>query len=330
MLTYIRTAQAAFLNVRLTLDFIDAARRSIDDDLISALLLAGVSIANIEATQQDIAELGHYPKLGDLPDDRRKPVSHLGIALSLGIPRETARRKLTSLVDRGVLTRMDDGIILSSEVVLSEPFIVAVASYLKATATFVSGLAALGACGLRDTDRMARPAWSIGGITTRLMTAHVLRGIDYATRQNPTASLPTQYIALALVYLTGASLRVQSDMSRTGGRLAKTQAVLAAVSVADVARYTRLPYETVRRQIFNLERMGVVIQRDGGKVIDLSDPARVNRWIDFQARTEARTRQVVWKLFKAGVIEHAPPLRAATLSVDTMTTEVTAPSSPYL
>lgn len=307
MLAGTRAAQVAWLNVRLTLEFIDASRRSIDGDLLSALLVAGVSIANIEATQLHPGDLDRYPTPSDLPDDQRRPVNAVSIALSLGIPRETARRKLADLVNRGVLTRKGDGIFLSSAVILSEPFMMAIASYLSATSRFVSGLSVLEACGVLGTDRMANPPWSIGGITTRLMTAHVLRGIESATDLNPSVSLSTQYIALALAHLTGAALRVQPGLPEGAGRLAYLAPTFKAVSVSRLSRFTRLPHETVRRQILKLEKMGAVTQRDGGKVIDLSDPARMIPWVDLQTQTDVSTRQTVWKLFRAGVIVHTPP-----------------------
>ena len=306
MLARIRAAQVTWLNVRLLLDFVDASRRWIDDDLISALLVAGVLSANVEASQQLPGDLSRFPKPGDLPDNHRRPVNPMSVALSLGIPRETARVKIAALIDRGILTKQDGGIVLSSSVVLSEPFMVAIASFLQATSEFISGLAAIEACGVLETDRMASPPWSIGGIATRLMTAHVLRGIDYATELNPSVSLTTQYIALALSHMTGAALRVLPGMPEDGGQLAHLQPTFGPVSVADISRFTRLPHETVRRQLLNLEQKGVVVQRDGCKLIDLDNVERVTRWLDFQARTKVSTRQIVWKLFKAGVIVHTP------------------------
>ena len=78
------------------------------------------------------------------------------------------------------------------------------------------------------------------------------------------------------------------------------------LNVTAPSRFTRLPHETVRQQVLNLEQKGVVAQRDGGKVIDLNDLDRVTRWLDFQARTKVSTRQIVWKLYRAGVIVHTP------------------------
>jgi hypothetical protein len=63
-----------------------------------------------------------------------------------------------------------------------------------------------------------------------------------------------------------------------------------------------LPDETVRRQVLRLESLGGVVRHRGGRDINLGCPERVGRWIDFENRTVVSTRQVVWKLFYAGVI----------------------------
>lgn len=306
MLTRVRTAKVTWLNVKLTLEFISAARAWIDDDLVSALLVAGVLIANAEGIDQDPNNLHRFLQPGSIPDEIRRPVNALSIALSLGIPRETARIKIATLVDRGLLVKLDKGVILSSDVLLSEPFMAAMALFLRAIADFVAGLSMIEACGVLEGDRMATPLWSIGGIATRLVTAHVLRGIDHIQEVNPHVSLTTRYTHLALAHLTGSALRILSTMPKGGGRLAGWEPNLGPVTIAQLSRFVRLDDETVRRQVHRLDRMGAVTRSPAGSDINLSDPVRVARWLDFQSRTKISTRQLVWKLYRAGVIVRDP------------------------
>jgi hypothetical protein len=49
----LQAAQVAWLNTKLTLDFIAASRTWIDEDLISALLTAGVVDANVRGADDE-------------------------------------------------------------------------------------------------------------------------------------------------------------------------------------------------------------------------------------------------------------------------------------
>ena len=302
MLARIRAAEIAWLNVRLSLEFIQATRTWIDDDLISALLVAGVLSANVEAAQQQPEELRRFLEPGGLPDEARRPVNAMSVALSLGIPRETARVKLANLLDKGLLEKRNGGVVLSNGVITSEPFLGAMRHFLTAISDFIEGLAELEACGVLVGDKMADPPWSIGGVATRLVTTHVLRGIDYARELNPALSLTTHYILLSLSHLTGAALRLSPDIPDAASRLLAVNAGHGPVSVAELSRFTRLPDETVRRQVLRLENMELAVRARGGRDINLGNPALISRWQDFQSRTTVSTRQVVWKLFYAGVI----------------------------
>jgi hypothetical protein len=51
-----------------------------------------------------------------LPDDMRTPVSRRAIAASLGIPRETVRRKVAELIAMGDLTERDGGVVATAPV----------------------------------------------------------------------------------------------------------------------------------------------------------------------------------------------------------------------
>lgn len=301
-----QAAQVAWLNTRLTLEFIASSRAWIDEDLISALLVAGVLSANASAADQGRGPSGTFAGPGVLSDTLRRPVNAMSVALSLGVPRESARSKLAALVEKGVLARTNDGFILSAEVVQTEPFRAAMAIFVRAVADFIVGLSALQACGVRTGDRMPSPAWSVAGVATRLVTTHVLRGIDHARSITPQTSLTTHYIMLSISHLTGSALRVVPGMPTDGGPLARFEPSFGPVSVTEVARFAGLDHETVRRHVGQLEGIGSVVRVGNKRDVNLADEVLVERWLDFQSRTVVSTHQLARKLYLAGVIVDAP------------------------
>ncbi|MEE2848982.1 MAG: winged helix-turn-helix domain-containing protein [Pseudomonadota bacterium] len=300
----LQAAQVAWLNTKLTLDFIAASRTWIDEDLISALLTAGVVDANVRGADDEGATRDSSIGAGILPNALRRPVNAISIAMSLGVPRESARTKLAGLVERGVLVRTDGGFVLRAEVSQSKPFKSAMEAFLLATVEFVDGLAMLNACGARDGDRVVTPAWPVAGLATRLMTAHVLKGIQHARSLKPEISLTTHYVLLWLSHLTGSALRVFQE--RDAGRLGPLNPPFGPVSVIEVAKAARMDDETVRRHLGQLERAGLVIRVAGKRDINLPDQTLVTNWLDFQSRTILGTQQLVRKLYVAGVIVDRP------------------------
>lgn len=301
----LQAARVAWLNTKLTLDFIASSKAWIDDDLISALLVAGVVSANA-STADPQSEVSKAPAIpGVLPDEVRRPVNALSLASSLGVPRESARGKLTALVERGVLSRTDDGFYLSAQVAASDPFRSAMTVFLKAIGEYIGGLAALGACGVRSGDRLTPTPWSVAGVATRLATAHVLRGIDLARSAAPEIGLTTHYIMLALSHLTGSALRVVSASSDAVGPLSMFHPTMGPVSVADIAKFTHVDDETVRRHVGQLEALGAIVRVGQKRDVNLEDEALIGRWLEFQKRTMAGTTQLTRKLYLADVIVDA-------------------------
>lgn len=82
-------------------------------DVIDGLLLVAISQANVAqitrspTLQRTYAALDQPP-----PDELRRPVSVSGIANSLRIPFETARRRINLLVDAGAVQVLDRGVII--------------------------------------------------------------------------------------------------------------------------------------------------------------------------------------------------------------------------
>ncbi|WP_349312674.1 hypothetical protein [Brevundimonas subvibrioides] len=158
-------ARAAWLNERLALSFIRTSRTWIDDDLLSALLVAGVLSSNVEpagATTSDVTESGA------LSDDLRRPVNAMSVAQSLGMADETARSKLAALVHKGTLQKQGDGLILSAATVSSPPLGQAMGAFGAAVAQFVAGLTNARVYGM-ETRALAPLNPVLGGLAVRTL-----------------------------------------------------------------------------------------------------------------------------------------------------------------
>lgn len=89
-----------------------------DGDLIEAIVLGEVAHHNVSAqlhkltdARRDLAE--PQPDLGE--STSYLPTNAFSIAQATGIPRQTVRRKVSALVERGWLLETPDGLVVSSQ-----------------------------------------------------------------------------------------------------------------------------------------------------------------------------------------------------------------------
>jgi predicted transcriptional regulator len=82
--------------------------QAFDGDLMLAMILAEIAHYNI----QDLVR-GERFRNADIAayvaENRLKPVNTLSLSQSCGIPRETLRRKIRTLVDTGLILKTQDG-----------------------------------------------------------------------------------------------------------------------------------------------------------------------------------------------------------------------------
>jgi DNA-binding Lrp family transcriptional regulator len=91
-------------------------------DVIDGLLLAAIAQANVAQITRNPELQRRYATVNQPPpDELRRPVSISAIANSLRIPFETARRRITALVELGVVIAQPRGVILPTAP-LTSPF----------------------------------------------------------------------------------------------------------------------------------------------------------------------------------------------------------------
>jgi hypothetical protein len=150
--------------IHLLLNFIhraDRERRAFyGDDLDIAAIAETVGIGAIEAEMRDPAfrkEFADYDQVVGI--ERQRPVNALSVSAATGIPRETVRRKLKILLERGLLVEKEGGYIYKPGVMQQPQHRAAFEHGMRDTLQFVNECLKLGLLKLAPgTGRKAQPA----------------------------------------------------------------------------------------------------------------------------------------------------------------------------
>lgn len=289
------------LNIRLCLILMMEARKVAADDLTGALLLGGVMGANLDHLDQRPEDTRRYGTLGSVDDDERRPVNAKSLSDALGVPRETARAKVGSMVDAGILRRLDHGVILPRSTIQSPEVAALGAAYFAALNDVVSNLALAGACGLCQSKRLAEPVLPVAGAAIRLGVNHVLRTMMYARSLIPGFGLIDVFVLLSVVHLTGTQPALVPGLGHAREGKSGPHLEPAPVRGTAVATFLDMPEETVRRHLATLVDHCLLIKTPQG--FDIQDEEGFQRrWLEFQNRNLAMMVQFMWRLRQAGVI----------------------------
>lgn len=84
-------------------------------DLMQGLVAFALLNAGVEHLERTPALSARYASLDNPPpDEERRPIPITTLARSMGLPRETVRRKVYNLVDQGMATVVDDGALVTN------------------------------------------------------------------------------------------------------------------------------------------------------------------------------------------------------------------------
>lgn len=85
-------------------------------DPTDILILNAVSSANVAHLIEDPDKVNVYWSQGQtIPFEVRRPITSLAISESLGLPRETCRRRIKGLIEKGLLERWPNGLMAIQE-----------------------------------------------------------------------------------------------------------------------------------------------------------------------------------------------------------------------
>jgi hypothetical protein len=113
--------------VEFALRYMREAAQLFDDDYVCAMIFLAVLEANGRHNIRQPYFLDDYSDARvSLPAELARPVSRKAISESLGLPRETVRRKVSSLVKQGFLVEDErGGVITARDVISREAFLAA-------------------------------------------------------------------------------------------------------------------------------------------------------------------------------------------------------------
>jgi hypothetical protein len=100
-----------------TVPLLSGIYKAFDGDMVCALVLGEIAHRNVEAWLAD--HDNPEAPLSDVSQHARvmRPCNALSIARGCGLPRETVRRKIVALIERGWIYRTDEGHIYLSDTV---------------------------------------------------------------------------------------------------------------------------------------------------------------------------------------------------------------------
>ncbi len=280
----------AFASLTLCLEFIRVTRDCVGGDLQRALVFAAIIDANVghlddnpEASVRAAALDPTYP------DELRRPIRSQRIAESLGLPRQTIRNKVNQLVDMGIVTETEAGLIIPTGSLVTEAFLLALEAYLNALAAHIATLANSGAAGLEKSERLIDPIWPVSGAAMRMATRHVLRTIGEVRAEVGFEGLLMEFVMIGVLRETARARAAGIEPRLTGLRLAETLGV---------------PRETLRRQLRALSALGRLEDRSWGVVVPdtLFDSPSARTMIE---RIERDAGRMVRRLRNVGAILRA-------------------------
>ena len=94
-----------------TVPLLSRIYRAFDGDMVAAIVLGEIAHRNVEAW---LAEYDNPEEMLNDPARREmlmRPCNALSIAETCGLPRETVRRKIVGLIDRGYVYRSEEGLL---------------------------------------------------------------------------------------------------------------------------------------------------------------------------------------------------------------------------
>ncbi len=229
---------------------------------LDTLLMLAIAQANLAPLARDAEFQKTYAGLeASPPDDLRRPARVRAIATSLGVPQETARRRVVALAEAGILAMSDEGVILPQAFTYSPH---AVEMAIETWNTFTRFYANLRRAECLSAVPAATPDQPPPmRQMMRLWTNHFLRLID------------------ALMPMVGDPFSVVMLFAILDGSLAAGDG--KPVSASAIARSLGLPFESVRRNALRITDNGLCQKVGRGYLIPpqlMEEP----RWRDFSER----------------------------------------------
>lgn len=238
------------------------------NDLIRVLAFNAIWLGNVQ-NAAGTAEAEQAGLLDVLPDERRIPVSVLGIANSLRMPYETVRRYSHALLNSGSCVRLPArGLIVPQEVHNRPARLELVQSSRDQIGHLLDGLKRAGFDFEPYRRPLAKPEDATANIRAifRHWVEAVMRALD-----NNSRILDDMLSSLVYNAIWGANvahITASADNLRYGSiEELPPDELRVPVTVHAVSSIMRIPYETTRRYANQLVRQGYAVRKGGRGLI---------------------------------------------------------------
>jgi hypothetical protein len=244
-----RVRAVAHLSLAFVLDAASAGMAGLPT--LDAVLVMAVNQANIAPLTRDPdARARHGALDAAAPDEARRPVSVSAVASSLGLPYETARRRLGRLARDGVCVLGGAGVVVPQGFLASEAYLATVRGLHERAWRFYREACAEGLVGELPPAHYATDSGIPIRGAARLLADYLLRSAEIFVGRFD--DLVCALIAMELVRTATAR-----DV-RTAGR---------PRSITAIAQRLGVPGETVRRRVLEMGGRGHCARIRGGIVL---------------------------------------------------------------
>ena len=242
----------ARISTEFVLRRVNRARTSVfGGDLIMTLVFAAVTQANVSHIDDDQVLASRWGTLAaPPPDDLRRPVSGYAVALALGLPRETIRRKINTLVEQGLLRAVDNGFISPADTHANDAMLRAAHEDRADAHAFFSAMIRTGAVP-PETEADARSRALLPRMISRASNTYCLAVLE-ELRRLFTGEVMAGLIFCAIANANGR--RAPAEASRGWSAVADDRP--RPITALALAETVGLPRETARRHIKKLEQLG--------------------------------------------------------------------------
>lgn len=269
-----QSRQVIALSIDYLLKTIDVVTRSIDGELVTAVVYLAISRANLKSIFREPEQSLRYAAVAESPGDAvRQPVSVMAVARELDLPYETTRRHVGKLQVRGLCRRMGDGgVVIPEGVSTGANGESAMEEIYRLTCCYIADLAAIG---VSAPARRTPAAPDLRRIVSREAAHYVLNLVKLAGG-TVGMNLTTALLLLAIIranalHLLGDKDRLQAHAAGAFGLdVIVPDDLRKPITTYALAGEIDMPYETARRQVGWLVSAGLCERRGKGLIV----PAR--------------------------------------------------------
>ena len=247
--------------------------------------MTAIVVANVQHITRSAVRTWRYAGLGQIPpDSERRPVSILSLSQSLRKPFETTRAHVNALIRDGLCVTTATGVIVPSEVLLSEKIAASDVVLWDAFWEMIANLrsldfdfsAVLGSASVssalvvEDHFQAIEPSQPPRRLISRVMSEFYLNAIVEATAPHREDwVISTVSSSVMALNSAGWSFKAEEAWRYATADTPPPDHLRTPASIADIARLTGLGKEMVRRKLLELIKAGRVVRTPDGFLINM-------------------------------------------------------------